>query len=72
MACALKFFNWMNESSYIGNTRGFLSRRSLVQGSSIAKKMAVDKTVDERGRVFSRFYPRTAGTDTNLEYEPVT
>lgn len=69
MACALKFFNWMNESSYIGNTRGFLSRRSLVQGSSIAKKMAVDKTVDERGRVFSR---GMAGTDTNLEYEPVT
>lgn len=68
MACALKFFNWMNESSYIGNTRGFLSRRSLVQSSSIAKKMA-DKTVDERGRVFSR---GTAGTDTNLEYEPVT
>lgn len=69
MACALKFFNWINKSSYIGNTRGFLSRRSLVQGSSIAKKMAVDKTVDERGRVFSR---GTAGTDTNLEYEPVT
>lgn len=28
--------------------------------------MAVDKTVDERGRAFSR---GTAGTDTNLEYE---
>lgn len=30
-----------------------------VQGSSIAKKMAVDKTADERGRVFNR---GTAGT----------